>query len=355
MLVSEYFDLSAGLTNFSPDYANALIEFYNSYIGNFVYGVRNFSFEGFNSMTFDTNYFLDQFRELWINLQPAITLITKVDDYTIDKTNIFIQNKYSTVLPSNLLTYSALTGDTSLPVTFYGDVLGVQNSNPFTDLSDCTSGGACQGIVNASQNSFACFPAGATIPTLEVQVGFPFQTITAVASLEGDTNNVINQNLYMQINTEQSFNNMNVSLEETSLARPINLCPPNTLSGAPSSTRTQNSVITRLLRQNYASKDFKGSSKIANGKIILNNSVDNVTQTYLQAPTSFSPPLGKLDSLTFRVLTNELFPVYQVYPYVTPELEWNAVISITENINNIPQEEITQVARVNVDPNRLPF
>ena len=159
----------------------------------------------------------------------------------------------------------------------------------------------------------------------------------------------------MQINTEQPFNNMNVALNEFNVTRPLNLCPASNLSGVPSSNRTQNSVITRLLRQDYSSKEFRGSSKIVNGKIILNNSVDNVTQTYLQAPTNFNPPLGKLESLTFKVLTNELYPVYQVYPYVTPELEWNAILSITEEVSNIPTEEITQVARVNVDPNRLPF
>ena len=307
MITSEYLALTGGATNFAPDYANALTEFYTNFIGNFVYGTRNFPFSGFNILTFDTNYFLDMFRELWANLQPPITLIKNVDEYAIEKTNEFIQNRYSTVLPSNLLTYSALTGDTSLPVTFYSDVLGIQSSTPFADISECTQEAVCSGILSAIQNSFACFPSGSRIPTLEVQVGFPFQTVTAVASLEGDTNNVINSNLYMQINTEQPFNNMNVALNELNDTRPLNFCPATNMTGVPSSNRTQNSVITRLRRQDYASKEFRGSAKIANGKIILNNSVDNVTQTYLQSPTTFSPPLGKLQSPTIFLPPNSLF------------------------------------------------
>jgi len=355
MITSEYLDLIAGAKNFAPDYAAALTEFWQSFIGSFVFGINNLTFDGFNILTFDINYFLDSFRTFWKNLQDDIAIINKIDNYTLEKINTFIDNQYSTVLPPNLLTYSALNGDTSLPVTFYGNVLNIQNSTPFSDLSNCSGEGLCNGITSAVKNSFSCFPAGATIPTLEVQVGFPFATVTAVGTLEGDTNNIINQNLYMQMNVEQTFNNMDVALNEETITTPLNLCAPKTLSGIPSSVRTQNSVISTLRNQGYSSKEFSGSSKIANGKIILNNATDNVTQTYVQSPTSFSPPLGKLETLYFKVLTKDLYPVYQVYPYVTPELEWNGIISITEEVSNVVPEEITQVARINVDPKNLPF
>jgi hypothetical protein len=362
MLTAEYNDLISGATNITADYASALTNFWDSFVGNFVYGTRRTELIGFyepgSVPTPPPYYFLNLFRTLWSDLQSSIIVINNLDSYALTKINEFIQTRYGNVLPSNLLTYSALNGDTNIPVTFYGDVLGVQNSTPFIPSAagdNCNQGGACDGIVSAVQNSFACFPAGATIPTLEVQVGFPFATVTAVASLEGDVNNIINQNLYLQLNQEFTFNNMDVALQESAHNVPLNICPPSTLSGAPSSIRTQNSVISTLRNTNYTSKEFRGSTKIAMGKIILNNATDNVTQTLLQSPAQFDPPLGKLDNLVFRVLTKDLYPVYQVYPYVTPELEWNGVISITEEISNIVPEERTQVARIDIGDTKLPF
>lgn len=365
MLTIEYNDYISGAKNITSDYATALTNFWQSFIGNFIFGTQRTELIGFYDITnppvlSSPYHFLNLFRELWSNLQDSITVINNLDSYALTKINEFIQTRYGTVLPSNLLTYSALNGDTSLPVTFYGNVLGIQNSTPFVpENSDAcvtnSESGACDGVVSAIQNSFACFPAGATIPTLEVQVGFPFATVTAVASLEGDVNNVINQNLYLQLNQEYTFNNMDVALKESAVDVPANICPPTTLSGVPSSIRTQNTVLTTQRNSTYKTKEFRGSSKIAMGKIILNNATDNVTQTLLQSPATFDPPLGKLDNLYFRVLTKDLYPVYQVYPYITPELEWNGVISITEEISNIVQEERTQIARVDINADQLPF
>lgn len=356
MLTDEYTLLQEGETNFTPEYKTSLQNFWNNFIGGFVFGIEKINLIGFNDITgLDTDYFLGKFRSLWSSLQSDIAFINNIDTYTLNKINSFINTRYKTVLPPNLLNYNALNGDTNLPVTFYGDILGIQNSTPFVTPTDCTQEGICQGITSRIQNSFSCFPAGATIPTLEVQVGFPFATVTAVANLEGDVNNVINQNLYLQLNEEYTFNNMSVALEESAPNTAQNIAAPQTLSGVPSSIRTQNSVISTVRNNDFKTKEFRGSSKIVMGKIILNNSTDNVTQTLLQAPAVFNPPLGKLESLTFKVLTKDLFPAYLVFPYVTPELEWNGVVSITEEVTNIPTEETSQIARINVDSAKLPF
>ena len=92
MISNEYFLYNlAQLTSFTPDYALSLVNFYNSFSGNFVFGLKNFAFQGFESILPDqsaNNFFIAEYRSLWSELQPSYALINDVDNYALQQTNI---------------------------------------------------------------------------------------------------------------------------------------------------------------------------------------------------------------------------------------------------------------------------
>jgi hypothetical protein len=367
MISDEYFlyNLAKLTTSITPDYATSLVNFYEAFNGNFVFGLNNFIFKGFEDVLIDQSaneFFIPEFRSLWSALQPAYTLLNDVDNYALYQTNTFIDKYYEGILPDSLLDYNTLAGNTNLSVIFYGKNLAVQSSNPFQVPAPNCSGykNVVGNILARISNQFSCFPAGATVPTVEVQVGFPFDTITGTASVEGQNNNIINQNFYIQFNPDlPQINQLDVALTERPISQNLNqICPgsvQSNTSGLTAKQYTQNLINTTLQATNYVSREFVGSSQIVFGKIIANNSVDNVTQTLLAGQVNFDPPIGKLDHLTITIFTQDLYPVYQVYPYITPELEWNSIISITENVSQVPADNITQVARIDVSGEALPF
>jgi hypothetical protein len=368
MISNEYFLYNlAKLTSFTPDYATSIVNFYQAFNGNFVFGLNNFLFDGFENVLPDqsaNNYFISEYRNLLTAIQPAFTLLNDVDTYAFEQTNIFINKYYKGILPDNLLNYNTLAENTNLPVTFYGKNLAIQSSNPFQipDPNCVEYQNIVGNILTRITNQFSCFPAGATIPTVEVQLGFPFDTITGTAYVEGQNNNIINQNFYIQFNPDlPQINQLDVALTERPISNNVNqICPTtninnSTSSGLTAKQYTQNLINTTLQATNYVSREFMGSSQIVYGKIIANNSVDNITQTLLAGQVTFDPPIGKLDHLAITIFTQDLYPVYQVYPYITPELEWNSIISITENISQVPTDNITQVARIDLSGASLPF
>lgn len=366
MISNEYFLYNlAKLTSFTPDYAASIVNFYQSFNGNFVFGLKNFALQGFENVLPDqsaNDFFIPEFRTLWSELQPSYTIINNVDNYALEQTNSFINKYYTGILPDSLLNYNTLAGNTNLSVTFYGKNLALQSANPFqVPDPNCSNYINIVGNILARiSNQFSCFPAGATIPTVEVQVGFPFDTVTGSANVEGKNNNIINQNFYIQFNPDlPQINQLDVALTETPISSNKNqVCSgnvQNNSSGLTSKQYTQNIIDTQLQATNYVSREFVGSSQIVFGKIIANNSVDNITQTLLAGQVTFDPPIGKLDHLTITVFTQDLYPVYQVYPYVTPELEWNSIISITENVSQVPSDNITHVARIDISGDSLPF
>jgi hypothetical protein len=111
-----------------------------------------------------------------------------------------------------------------------------------------------------------------------------------------------NNNLFMSINDEMGFNNLDVAMPE-----------------------------------NYAvSNETTGQVKLMFAKIMFTGiGKSGDSQTLFQNPLVFETPLGKLDRFTFKIYYDDaaLTPVWLANPFVQVETEWNAIINIEEEVS----------------------
>jgi hypothetical protein len=162
----------------------------------------------------------------------------------------------------------------------------------------------CAGIEAIISSWYSCLPVDTVINTMAYRLGIldtnkPGFNITSTANsiLPPFTNN-----LFMSINDEMGFNNLDVAMPE-----------------------------------NYAvSNETTGQLKLMFAKIIFSGiGKSGESQTLFQNPLEFETPLGKLDRFTFKVYYDDaaLTPVWLSNPFVQIETEWNAIINIEEEIS----------------------
>jgi len=126
-----------------------------------------------------------------------------------------------------------------------------------------------------------------------------FSTIAQITSTS-------NLNYLMQINDEQGFNNMDLTMPE-----------------------------------NYnISNEGTGQVRFISGKILMAEIGNTgVSQTVIQNPTVFENALGKLDHLDFKIYYDDeaMTPAWLYLPYFLSINEWNATFQIDEQIGYVNQ------------------
>ena len=129
----------------------------------------------------------------------------------------------------------------------------------------------------------------------------------------------------MQINTEQSFNNMDIAMNED------------------------------YKRNN----ETTGQTKLIAAKILTSGLGSNdISQTVIQNPIIFDGTLGKLDKLTFRILLDDdaLTPLDLFFPFDLPFTNWDATFQIDEEVGMADKSNIfNQTPSINIPSNKRPI
>jgi hypothetical protein len=213
----------------------------------------------------------------------------------------------NTVIHPNPFTFAALaTPSTIVPHPIPGIPFNPTDPNDPNDpcLSTC-----CTYITNLITKWYSCLPVNTVIGTLNYRLG--------LINVKANSYNIIstvnqytstgNLNFLMQINDEQGFNNMDISMNE-----------------------------------NYSlTHDTTGQVKLIAAKILMSNVGDSgISQTLIQNPSIFENTLGKLDRLNIKIYYDDqnITPAWLYLPFQYDVNEWNATFQIDEEVGFINQD-----------------
>ena len=267
-----------------------------------IFGNQYGTFSGIN-LTF-TNFsdYHSTISSYYNNVQSTSNTISTIYGNIYDKHHKYISYKYNTVLPHDMIENKSYTSYKSLPVAFVNNTLNVPGMSYLLSEQDaCVS--TCYNLVSQKLNQYySCLPVNNVINTLQYKLGIPNSEIT-FNSITTYLNVVSNNNfdLFLQINPELSFNNMDVAMPE-----------------------------------NYSvTTETTGQYKLMYAKILTSGiGAGETTQTCIQNPIIFSNTLGKLDKLSFKLYLDDanLTPMWLFYPFPEKINEWSATFQIDEEI-----------------------
>lgn len=150
---------------------------------------------------------------------------------------------------------------------------------------------------------YSCLPVNTVINTLTYRLGLSNmqQSTFNILSTVSRYTSSANLNYFMQINDEQGFNNIDVTMKE-----------------------------------DYSiSQEPTGQVKFMFCKILMNGIGDTgISNTLIQNPITFNQGISKLDRLNVKIFYDDeaITPAWLLYPYTFPINEWNATFQIDENI-----------------------
>jgi hypothetical protein len=246
----------------------------------------------------------------------------------------YVSTKYSRVLPSTMIATQSYTLNQAVPVSFVtnqyvyvpGQTIGLNAVNGVNDRSftntiidptnyaapvfgmtnstttDCNSI-CCNYVERLVRSWYSDLPVTTVIGTMPYKLGMinltpnTFNVLSTITSYTSTGN----LNFFMQINDEQGFNNMDISM-------------------------TENSAITT---------ETTGQVKLMAAKILMGNVGDSgISQTLIQNPSIFENTLGKLDKLTIKLYYDDesLTPAWLYLPFQYEVNEWNATFQIDEEV-----------------------
>ena len=257
--------------------------------------------------------------------QAASAAVTAVHGGTLQATQAYISSTYGTVLPPALLQNSAvLNGKGPGGVTFYGGQQIIKPSSPFDSVNQSgsirtsdslinisqipqftTGQSCCEFIAAALRNVYSCIPAEyIVINSLFQKAGFRGNILNYYSTIASSTA-LVRNNVYLQLNTEQTMNNMDVAGVE----------------------------------QYNVSNETTGQHKVVLGKLLTEGTgLSDITQTIVQLPAKFETPLGALDHLSFTLLLDTLIPIAKLFPFPLTGSEWNAILQIDEEVGTLDRE-----------------
>ena len=255
--------------------------------------------------------------------------------------HMFVSSKYTGVLPSSMIANRTYLSNQSVPVAFVTDqtmyvpgqavplqtlqtlqphttivgpqatIVGTQSINPHQGSVRSTSciSTCCAVLQNMVNSWYSCVPVNTVINSLTYRLGLlnmkptQFSILSTVAQITSTTN----MNFLMQINDEQGFNNMDLTMPE-----------------------------------NYnVSNEGTGQVKFVSGKILMADIGNTgVSQTVIQNPSIFENALGKLDRLDFKIYYDDhaMTPAWLYMPYFLSLNEWNATFQIDEQVGFASQD-----------------
>ena len=239
----------------------------------------------------------------------------------------FVSSKYNGVLPSSMIANRTYLSNQGVPVAFVtdqtmyvrGQAVPLQTLQtlqpqagpvvpPTPEAAACIST-CCAVLQNMVNSWYSCLPVNSVINSLTYRLGLlnmkptQFSILSTVAQITSTTN----VNFLMQINDEQGFNNMDLTMPE-----------------------------------NYnVSNEGTGQVKFVSGKILMADIGNTgVSQTVIQNPSIFENALGKLDRLDFKFYYDDyaMTPAWLYMPYFLSLNEWNATFQIDEQVGLASQD-----------------
>jgi len=150
---------------------------------------------------------------------------------------------------------------------------------------------------------YSCLPTNFILQTMSYRLGLINTTPNQfnLLSTVMDITSTGNLNLFMNINDEQGFNNIDIVMPE-----------------------------------NYnVTNETTGQVKLMCAKILMGALGDTgISQTVIQNPSLFENGLGKLDKLDIKIYYDDqnISPAWVYQPYNLDFLEWNATFQIDEEV-----------------------
>ena len=283
---------------------------------------------GTNVTVSDFNTLYSTFTGYYSTYTGQATVLSNIATTHQTLTSNYVHTKYGGVLPTGLLSNNATLGEEGTGTVKYGvSSLLVKGSSPFLGVGGpCTSNNSCCELINKLLlNWYSCMPASYVVTTLPWKLGFNpaiGDVVKYISTISGQTTTTPN-NVYLQLNVEQSMNNMDVAVPE-------------------------NVTITN---------EPVSESKVVLGKLLTQGSgLSDITQTIIQNPAQFFTPVGKLDRLHFTMLLDDLTPLSALFPFDFSFTDWDAVIQIDEETSTMERtDQLTTIPRVPLGNSVLPI
>lgn len=275
--------------------------------GNYSGMVMQFStFNDYHS-TMSSYYFI---------VQSTTSSITGINLRSNAAHHEYVSTKYSGILPDAMISNQSYLSNQAVPMSFLTNdylyvpgqsIIPSSDTNPIaaytiTQTTSCMD--ICCDVIRKMLSSwYSSLPTNLTINTLPYRLGIidmqpmKFNIFSTIAQMTSTGN----LNFFMQINDNQGFNNIDVTM-----------------------------------RENYmVSNETTGQVKLMSGKILMGSVGDTgVSQTVIQNPTIFETTLGKLDKLDFKIYYDDenITPAWLYMPYFLDISEWNATFQIDEQV-----------------------
>jgi len=291
-----------------------------------IFGKRFHS--NFNGHTLKFTNFLDYHSTMstyYNNIIYNSSIISSINGRVNLNHHIYVSTKYSSVLPYNMINTKSYNNSQGVPISFLSNRLLYANGLTVTDPSlvaqtlDAAEPGislhtptqceveCCSAIEKILIGYYSCLPVDTIVNngpnSLPYRLGLghtDFNKINIYSTFFQITSSATN-NIMLQMNPEQSFNNLDISMNE-----------------------------------NYSiSNETTGQVQLMCAKILLQGiGTGDISETAIQNPIVFDNPLGKLDKLIFKMYVDDaaLTPLWLYYPFDIGINEWNATFQIVEEV-----------------------
>jgi hypothetical protein len=254
-------------------------------------------------------------------VQTNNSIISTLQGLVNENHHNYVSTKYSNIFPNHLITTKSYNYSQGVPVSFVGNLFSYSNGQSVThplvvaqSFSEAPPGftlsepspceiECCTIIENIVRTYYGCLEVGSIVSSLPYRLGltnFDFTNFNAISTIFNITSTSI-FDIFLQLNNEQSLNNMDISGPEN-----YNIVNETT-----------------------------GQVKLMAAKILLQGvGAGEASETAIQNPIIFETPLGKLDKLSFKFYLDDkaLSPLWLAYPFAPGFNEWNATFQIDEEI-----------------------
>lgn len=269
-------------------------------------------YDNYNGTVMKFSTFLDYHSTLSSYYQIVLSTTNRIS--TINNTindcyHYYISTKYTNILPQSMINNRTYTMNQGLPVQFITNqplyIPGDYNNTLGSTINNNCKQICCSTVRNSIIKWYGSLPTNFVIQTTQYRLGLinilpnQFNFLSTIAQITSTGN----LNFFLQINEEQGFSNMDVTMNE-----------------------------------NYAiTNETTGQIKLMSGKILM-GSIENdagISQTVIQNPSLFDNGLGRLDKLDIKIYYDDpaITPAWLYQPYYLDIQEWNATFQIDEEVS----------------------
>jgi hypothetical protein len=277
----------------------------------------------YSGLQFEFRNFLDyhstlsSYYHISQSTQDAINQIHQRSQYQF---HTYISEKYKDVFPSSMIANQSYQSNQALPVCFVTDQYSyLPGQSAFSNFNSIQNQPAVMGyrvtntvpcidicsyvLQNMVSSWYSNLPVNSVIHSIPYRLGLTniLPEKFNIFSTVGSYTSTGNLNYLMQINENQGFSNIDVTMPE-----------------------------------NYnTSNETTGQVKFMYCKILMGDLGDTgVSQTVIQNPVIFENTLGKLDKLDFKIYYDDtmLTPAWLYMPFILNISEWNATFQIDEEV-----------------------